>query len=276
MTTLEGALSSATIAHRVSWAPTFDQLVEQLSEQADDPDRASPEDLHPLDMWHPGGVEATDALAELAGVSSGTRALDVACGLGGTARRLAYRFGAQVDALEPSPQVLDIAIRLTALVDLSDRVTFQQGLAVEMPYGSSGYDLVLVQQFAMQVREKGRLWAECSRVLKPGGVLAVHDWFAGDAGEVSYPLPWADSEDQSSLETWDQLASRLTGRGLTVGDFVDQRESALEMFRQAREGLSESSGADPDRSQLVADAMISNLAEGRIVAGMAVCRRDGG
>ena len=51
------------------------------------------DDLVPLDQFHGGGKAATARLARLAGLSPGTRVLDVGGGLGGPARTLAVELG---------------------------------------------------------------------------------------------------------------------------------------------------------------------------------------
>jgi cyclopropane fatty-acyl-phospholipid synthase-like methyltransferase len=49
---------------------------------------------------HPGGRACTDRLRELAAISPGERALDIGCGVGTTAIRLAREYGAQVVAAD--------------------------------------------------------------------------------------------------------------------------------------------------------------------------------
>src|SRR5262245_53702875 len=51
------------------------------------------DDLAPADQFHGGGKAATVRLAHLAGLTPGTRVLDVGGGLGGPARTLAVEFG---------------------------------------------------------------------------------------------------------------------------------------------------------------------------------------
>src|SRR5262245_6056914 len=58
----------------------------------------APEELFPHDQDHYGGLDANDALAQRAGIGKGTRVVDFCAGLGGPARYLAHRYGADVTA----------------------------------------------------------------------------------------------------------------------------------------------------------------------------------
>src|SRR6476661_1041749 len=78
-------------------------VLDALRAEGRDVERLELDDLAGFDEFHALGRPATLALAELAGVGEGTRVADVGAGLGGPARVLAARFGAQVTAVEPSP-----------------------------------------------------------------------------------------------------------------------------------------------------------------------------
>lgn len=176
------------------WArrlPSFDQALALLHSQGLDTDRLNPEDLHGLDMVHAGGVEATDLVAHEASIESGQHLLDVGCGLGGPARRFAYRHGAVVSGIELSEPVFQTAVALTSLVGLGDRVHFTLGSALKMPYEEGTFDVVVMQHCAMQVTEKHEIFGESARVLRPGGILVLHEFFSGTDGEPRYPLVWA-------------------------------------------------------------------------------------
>ena len=63
----------------------------------------SPEDLFDLDQDHYGGAAAVEALALRAGITAGSRILDVCAGLGGPARVLAHHRAAGSSPASSTP-----------------------------------------------------------------------------------------------------------------------------------------------------------------------------
>jgi predicted O-methyltransferase YrrM len=76
------------------------------------------------DQNHPGGVQSVLALGTAAHISAASVVLDVGAGIGGSARVLAQVFGCSVVGIERDRDRCQEALRLTALVRMSDRVRF--------------------------------------------------------------------------------------------------------------------------------------------------------
>jgi SAM-dependent methyltransferase len=113
--------------------------------------RAAPEDLFPWDQDHYGGVPAVEALARRAGITAGSRVLDVCAGLGGPARFLAHRFGARVTALDLHAGRSGASVRLTRLVGLQRLVRAVQGDAQALPFAPGGFTAVVSQEGLLHV-----------------------------------------------------------------------------------------------------------------------------
>src|SRR5581483_2797083 len=90
-------------------------------------DGARPEELFAHDQDHYGGLAANDALASAARIGPGTRVADFCAGLGGPARYLAHRYGADVTGIELTPARVKGAQELTRRVGLQDRVRIVEG-----------------------------------------------------------------------------------------------------------------------------------------------------
>lgn len=270
-------------AHWARLSLTVDGALHALRSLGIAPERATADDLHALDMLHMGGLAATDALAEMAYLRPGQRVLDVGAGVGGPARRMARKYGARVWGVELSEAVYQTAVALTALVGLQDHVQFTQGSALALPFEDGAFDVVVMQHVAMQIAEKDQLFGECVRVLKPGGVLALHEIFAGAGGPPLFPLAWAADPAMSSLESLDACASRLTQRGLTVGPLADESEAGrryhaanIQAWQQtvAQQRGTEGRSVDVTEARLrTATSMERNLREGRLQVGMVVCHK---
>jgi sarcosine/dimethylglycine N-methyltransferase len=141
-------------------------------------DDVRPEELWPYDQDHYGALAANDALAEVAGIGPDMRVADFCAGLGGPARYLARRHGAEVIGIELTPARVEGAARLTTLVGLQDRVRILHGDVMAPPLEDSSVDAVVSQEAFLHVPDKVRALAAARRVLKPEGRLAFTDWIA--------------------------------------------------------------------------------------------------
>jgi len=270
-------------AHWARLSLTVDGATQSLRARGIALEQATAEDLHALDMIHMGGLQATDALAEMAGISGSTTVLDVGSGVGGPARRFADKYGATVWGVELAESSYQTSVRLTALVGLQDRVQFKHGSALALPFGDEEFDVVTMVHVAMQIAEKDQLFGECVRVLKPGGVLALHEIFAGMGGPPYFPLAWATEPAMSSIETFAVCATRFAHLELQVGPFMDRSEEGRQ-FHEAnsqarRQDLAQQRSTDGRSVEVtqarlrVAESMARNLREGRLQVGMVVCHK---
>jgi sarcosine/dimethylglycine N-methyltransferase len=148
----------------------------------------APEELFPHDQDHYGGLEANDALARRAGIVQGTRVADFCAGLGGPARYLAYRYGADVTGIELTKARVKGAQELTHRVGLHHSIRIAQGDVLAVPLPDASVEVVISQEALLHVPDKGRTLSEAFRILIPGGRIAFTDWVA------HRPLSEADRE----------------------------------------------------------------------------------
>jgi SAM-dependent methyltransferase len=99
--------------------------------------------------------------------------LDIGCGVGTTAIRLAQDHGAQVVAADIAPLMRDRALRNVTAAGLTGRVSVEPADITQLPYPDASFDVVLAEAVTMFV-DRGKAAAELARVCKPGGrVLAT-------------------------------------------------------------------------------------------------------
>ncbi|AXG09335.1 class I SAM-dependent methyltransferase [Haloplanus rubicundus] len=110
---------------------------------------------------HPGGRAATERLLDRADVGTDTRLLEVGCGAG-DALSLARDRGADAVGLDPDP-ASDAAASRTI-----------RGGATALPVRDDAVDVVLAE-CVLCLTDLPAALAECRRVLRPGGRLAVSD-----------------------------------------------------------------------------------------------------
>jgi len=169
------------------------QIVDALRRQGKDLERLQPEDLYELDQDHYGGLEAVEALARRARIDAASRVLDVCAGLCGPARFIARRWGARVTGIDLNPERAAGARRLTARVGLARLVRMVRGDAQSLPFEAQAFTAVVSQEGLLHIPNKGRVLAECGRVLLSGGRIAFSDWIA---------MPRLGDRERRRLEEW--------------------------------------------------------------------------
>jgi MPBQ/MSBQ methyltransferase len=202
-----------------------------------DPDELSPDDLTAVDEFHVRGREATEELAQLAGLTAGERVLDVGCGLGGTARYLAARFGVQVTEVDLTAEYCRVGNMLSDKTGLADRVELVTANALELPFADGGFDAIWTEHAAMNIADKPRLYSELRRVLRAGGRLAIYDIVQGPGGQVHFPVPWARQPEISFLVSPTDLRALLERAAFKVLAWEDATAPALSWLREYAQAL---------------------------------------
>lgn len=191
------------------------RLLGALEAKGVDLSRLTAADLRGMDQLHGGGFAATEAMAELAGLREGLRALDAGCGVGGSSRYLAER-GCEVEAIDLTPEFVEAAEELNRRCGLGDRIRTRVGSVTALPYPDASFDLVWSHYVAMNVADKAGLFREAFRVLRPGGRLAFAVLAQGPEGEPHYPLPFARDPGLSFLPTPEEVEAGLRAAGFEV------------------------------------------------------------
>jgi len=124
---------------------------------------------------HPGGDELTRRLADLTGIGLGDRVLDVASGLGTTARLLSAERGAVVRGVELSPRLVVQAERDTAEAGLGHLSSFEAGDAERLPVREASFDVVLCECALCTFPDQAAAVAGFRRALGPGGKVGIAD-----------------------------------------------------------------------------------------------------
>jgi ubiquinone/menaquinone biosynthesis C-methylase UbiE len=197
-----------------------------------DDERLTPDELGPVDQFHTRGKEATVELAQLAGLTPGARVLDVGGGLGGPARTLAAEFACDVTVLDLTEVFCRVGEMLTVRTGLCEQVHFQVGNALDMPFPPHSFDVVWTQHSSMNIDDKARLYVEIHRVLRPGGLLALHEIMAGALQPVHFPVPWARMPSMSFLQRPAEVRTLIADGGFAEATWLDVSEPTLAWIRR--------------------------------------------
>jgi SAM-dependent methyltransferase len=121
--------------------------------------------------WHT--AEEQDRLAALLQLRRGLRVLDIACGSGGPALRLAALFGCSVIGIDIQAEGVANARRLTAERRLTDLARFEQVDASQaLPFAEHSFDAILCIDAINHLPDRAATLRDWQRVLAPGGRLA--------------------------------------------------------------------------------------------------------
>ncbi|MGH8673024.1 MAG: class I SAM-dependent methyltransferase, partial [Burkholderiales bacterium] len=143
------------------------RLEAALRDDGVDPARPSLESLAPYDHFHGRGLEATKEMADSLEIAATDHLLDIGSGIGGPARYLSDRFGCRVTGIDLTTEFCEVARHLNRLLGIGDRVRFEQGDALEMPFADAAFDGAYSMNVSMNIADKAAFYREIRRVLKP-------------------------------------------------------------------------------------------------------------
>ncbi|PPR82747.1 hypothetical protein GOBAR_AA37968 [Gossypium barbadense] len=117
--------------------------------------------------------------------------VDVGCGIGGSSRYLARKFGAECQGITLSPVQAGRANVLAKYEGLADKVSFQVADALKQPFPDGQFDLVWCMESGEHMPDKAKFVNELARVAAPGGTIIIVTWCHRDLGPSEEDLePW--------------------------------------------------------------------------------------
>ncbi len=219
-----------------------------------------------FDEFHIGGRAATESFLQRLQINAGSRVLDMGCGIGGPARFIAKTTGARVTGIDLTEEFVAAGRALTGQAVMLDVVDIIQGSILDMPFDDDRFDVVYMIHVGMNVDDKEKLAAEAARVLKPGGIFGIYDIMAVDDGQITYPVPWASSEDHNALSRPQVYRDALIAAGFRIISQTDRTEMAKAFFAQMAEKAGETTKPPPLGLHLImgpdAPAKVRNMVMG--------------
>jgi tocopherol O-methyltransferase len=119
-------------------------------------------------------IQLVEHLARLASLAPGHKILDVGCGFGGSSIYLAKSYDADATGITISPVQVEMARKAAASDGVNAKFILMD--AEKMKFDES-FDVVWSVESISHYPHKESFFASAAQCLKPGGTLAVIDWF---------------------------------------------------------------------------------------------------
>jgi SAM-dependent methyltransferase len=111
-----------------------------------------------------------DEFCRWLGLRAGQRVLEVACGTGGTALRMAEQFGVHVTGVDLNASAIQAAQQRSRTSPARERVDLKVVDADgPLPFADATFDAVFCNDAVNHLRERERVLRDWCRVLRPGG-----------------------------------------------------------------------------------------------------------
>ncbi|MEM1514948.1 MAG: methyltransferase domain-containing protein [Candidatus Bathyarchaeia archaeon] len=125
------------------------------------------------DSLHPGGLDLTRRVGEVARIREGSRVLDLACGMGASAQFLIKKFKCEIIGFDLLSVLIKMA-KSNIVKELSlGKYEFITGEARFLPFINSCFDAVICESAFSLFSDKSGVLGEIYRVLKSRGNIVV-------------------------------------------------------------------------------------------------------
>ncbi len=161
-------------------------------------------------------VQLVERVAHLAGIRTGCKILDVGCGFGGSSIHLAKNYDADATGITISPIQVEMARKAAAAEGVNAKFLLMD--AEEMKFDET-FDVIWSVESISHYPHRERFFAAAVQYLKPGGTLAITDWFkkerltARESKKFIQPIERGMFVELSAMEDY---ATVLRSNGLVI------------------------------------------------------------
>ncbi|MEW1546973.1 SAM-dependent methyltransferase [Streptomyces tsukubensis] len=182
--------------------------------------------------------QATDRLTDLVAgrlaAAPGRHLLDVGCGTGRPALRIARATGARVSGISVSHEDIALARSRADADGLGDRVDFRYADACALPFEAASFDGAWAIESMMHIPDRVAALSEIARTLRPGSPLVVTDVLlrspvTGDAADLVRRT--CRAFQSPSLPEPAELRTALDRAGLELVEFNDIGEQVRRTYQ---------------------------------------------
>jgi ubiquinone/menaquinone biosynthesis C-methylase UbiE len=218
---------------------SLDRVRKALERDGVDIEHLQARDLYErdLDCQNLGGFAMLEVIAaavvERAAPQPDDHLLDAGCGMGGPGRFLTDRYGCTVTGIDVLPMRVESAEELTKRTGLAERISYRVASATDLPFEDGAFAQVWMLDVGIHIREKSALFVEIARVLRPGGLLVMHD----QMGPLPKAMAPATRNAPFVAPSLPQLIRYVEAAGLRVMTWQDSTARIIAYFQQVKTRL---------------------------------------
>ena len=196
----------------------------------------------------PGGENTTDQFIDTLKLLPRMRVLDIGCGLGGPAYRMASKYGVHVHGIDLSANMIRIAKTRLKEEGLQHLVTLEHGNCLEIQTETT-FNVVHSRDVFLHIKDKAGLFEVIAKTLVPGGSLCFSDYCLGQ--EKSSPeFKTYMRERNYSLHTVEDYSKLLEEAGFKNICGEDRTDLFIQTLKHELEYLEKSSLLKQDKNNL--------------------------
>ncbi len=126
-----------------------------------------------------------DVIREQPASSEPAHVVDLGCGVGASLCHLARRLPVRGTGITLSPAQVSLGRQRVAALGLSDRVVCLEGDYTDIPSSVDPADVAFAIESFVHAADPARFFAQCARLVRPGGALIICDDMTGATGSAA-------------------------------------------------------------------------------------------
>jgi tocopherol O-methyltransferase len=161
-------------------------------------------------------LQLIEHLARLSKVKPGSDILDIGCGLGASSLYLARNYNAAVTGINTSSVQVQMAIKAAAGEKLDTKFLLMDAEAMDF---QKQFDLLWSVESISHYEHREHFFASAAKLLKPGGLFAITDWFKKENLTPAETRKFIDPIENGmmvKLQIMDDYEHFLTSNGLQI------------------------------------------------------------
>jgi ubiquinone/menaquinone biosynthesis C-methylase UbiE len=174
----------------------------------------------------------TDLMIRHMPLQPGQRMLDVGCGTGQPAVRLARATGCSVVGITINQMQIERANARAQAAGVSDRVQFEYADAMELPYADGSFDAVWALESIFHMPDRAQVLREMVRVIRPGGQILIADVVEEVPLTAEERRVFFAAVEATSLTTREHYRHLLESAGGRVAEIIDITTSTVNTLQK--------------------------------------------